>query len=239
MRRLSVAATLVVLSATGAGAQVVYSNDFNGGSTANLTATGGGVSTLAPFGACTSATYCTPYLGRANGNPFDNQTVTLSLAALPAHSDATVAFSLFILNSWDGNNTGFGPDRFTVVADGGTLLNTTFDITGNTQCFPNDCPAANASRTGAVENNTLGANFFGNSVYELTFTFAHTAPTLAVTFTGSNLQGWSDEGWGMDNLRVTLTPAQQPGIVPEPSTYALMATGLLALGGIARRRRQG
>ena len=30
---------------------------------------------------------------------------------------------------------------------------------------------------------------------------------------------------------------EQPGIVPEPSTYALMATGLIGLVVIARRRR--
>jgi PEP-CTERM motif len=31
----------------------------------------------------------------------------------------------------------------------------------------------------------------------------------------------------------------QPGVVPEPSTYLLMATGMVGLVGVARRRRQG
>ncbi len=34
----------------------------------------------------------------------------------------------------------------------------------------------------------------------------------------------------------TGTPSD-PGVIPEPSTYALLGTGLIALGGIARRRR--
>ncbi|MDF1501381.1 PEP-CTERM sorting domain-containing protein [Roseisolibacter sp. H3M3-2] len=64
---------------------------------------------------------------------------------------------------------------------------------------------------------------------------------------GSTVQFAFDGGWGDGNAfvnpnwvieRVTLrnlTPAEQ--IVPEPSTYALVATGLAMVAGAARRRR--
>ena len=52
-----------------------------------------------------------------------------------------------------------------------------------------------------------------------------TAPVTSVAFLGSpNLVAF-------DSVSVTTTP------IPEPSTYALMLSGLALLAGIARRRR--
>jgi hypothetical protein len=244
LRALSTIVALLVATATTASAQVVYSNDFSSASTANLTATGGGVATRLPFADCTSATYCTPFLARANGDPFDTQPVTLSLSGLPGHTSATVAFTLFILKSWDGNrltNPGGGPDAFTVTADGATLLNTSFSYGPPvSQCYPANCPADNPARSGAVENNTLSAGFlvpfgYGDQTYEIALTFAHSAPTLRVAFAeSSNSQGWPDEGWAIDNLRVTLGPT---ATVPEPSALALVAAGLLIVGAVGSRVR--
>lgn len=42
------------------------------------------------------------------------------------------------------------------------------------------------------------------------------------------------DGMAFDDLRWTA----DPGVVPEPGTYALVATGLIGIAGIARRRRK-
>ncbi len=54
----------------------------------------------------------------------------------------------------------------------------------------------------------------------------------SVVFNGT---GGFDEGWGLDNVVVDLTPAVSPDPVPEPGTLLLI--GSAAAGAIARRRR--
>ena len=41
------------------------------------------------------------------------------------NSAGVLSFELYVLKSWDGNNTTYGPDRWSVSVEGvGTLLNT-------------------------------------------------------------------------------------------------------------------
>jgi len=139
-----------------------------------------------------------------------DQTVTLTLRKLKPHTLATVTFDLYILKSWDGNNPNYGPDRWTLSVQGGTtLLDTTFS--NNPKTAPYDLslqnyPIANSSQqTGATAVNTLRYAFYGDSIYRLTFTFAHTSDTLALNFSSSLFEGkgTTDESWGLDNVRIS------------------------------------
>lgn len=157
---------------------------------------------------------------------FGNETVTLNLGRLPAHSQVTVAFDLFIIRSWDGNQvevpvgaaayrellpddvTAVGPDRWRLQADGQMVIDTTFaNIPGFPQSYPDNYPADHPTQTGAVALNSLGYRFNENvldATYRVERTFAHTGGNLILEFTGLRLQGLHDESWGLDNVTVTV-----------------------------------
>jgi hypothetical protein len=142
-----------------------------------------------------------------------DETVTLTLRNLKPHSVATVTFDLYILKSWDGNNPNYGPDRWSLSVQGGaTLLDTTFSNNPKIGAYDlslQSYPTANsAQQTGAGAVNTLGYKFFGDSIYHLSFTFAHTGVTLALNFSSSLFEGKgiADESWGLDNVRVRTIP---------------------------------
>ncbi|MCZ8356359.1 MAG: SBBP repeat-containing protein [Microcystis sp. LE19-388.1G] len=195
----------------------------------------------------------TPIGGRKFLGEFSNDTVSLTLNnPLLNNNTVTVEFDLFIIRTWDGNVLG---DNFTLTTSNGqTLVNTNFYFYNSnfdnsysqygywgTQSYPNSAGQGNYSPgTGAVENNTLGYQFYydfpiyryytTDSVYHLTSTFTNTANTLTLNFTGSNLQGLSDESWGIDNISVrvldvpTITLAVSPASVTEDGTSNLIYT---------------
>lgn len=144
-----------------------------------------------------------------------DQTVTLALQRLGAHTRVAISFDLYVLKSWDGNSRPYGPDRFLVRVGGGpVLLDTTFSNNpkvredGSYQSYPRSGgeEESNPPHTGAARVGTLGyGNFFKDGVYHLSFDFPHSDPTLTVEF-GSSLfegKGTDDEGWGLDNVVVS------------------------------------
>jgi hypothetical protein len=139
-----------------------------------------------------------------------DETVTLTLRSLKPHTLVTVTFDLYIMKSWDGNNPNYGPDRWSLSVQGGpTLLDTTFFNNPKTDADDlslQNYPVANsAQQAGAAAVNTLGYAFYGDSIYHLTFTFAHTGDTLSLSFSSSLFEGkgTNDESWGLDNVRVS------------------------------------
>jgi PKD repeat protein len=159
------------------------------------------------------------FLGR-----FGSGAAVLSLDNLPAHSQVTISFDLYVIDSWDGNGTvGYGPDIFEFgVVDGETLLRTTFSTQeSQMQSYPGTYPGgSNPVGTGAAQVGGLG--YGGSATYRLSFTVPHTEAAIAFRFMAANLQGIGDESWGIDNVTVTV-PVAAP-IFADPGTEGWTAT---------------
>src|SRR5262249_50680141 len=81
-----------------------------------------------------------------------------------------------------------------------------------TQAYPDDydpsTPPENPKQTGASSINRFYSDVcFGDSTYHLSFDVPHASASLSLTVSGSNLQGWDDEGWGIDNVAVSVNGA--------------------------------
>jgi len=196
-----------------AGAQLVYYNDFSSSAGTEWTK---------------QTISFTPAGARGFLGAFGEESVRLTLTNLPPHPAISVELTLFVIGGWDGVGDGSpnAPDLWSLTVIGGpTLIHTTFSNTSALQSFPGNYPQVNPARTGAVENNTLGYRL--DSVYQLKYTFVHTAPTLRLLFSGATTE--PDELWGIDEIRVVA--------VPEPTTAATILIGGALLVLRHRRRR--
>ncbi|MBI3871357.1 MAG: hypothetical protein HY299_22725 [Verrucomicrobia bacterium] len=153
----------------------------------------------------------TPVGARRFLGQFGAQTVRLRLSGLPVHTSISVNCDLFIIRSWDGNGTDFGPDMWQLsVAGGPTLLHTTFsNDPAVPQAYPGTIGASFPGNTSSAERASLGFVFrtisSNDSVYRLNYSFQHTGATVDLNFSGIGLQELADESWGLDNVGVSTT----------------------------------
>lgn len=82
------------------------------------------------------------------------------------------------------------------------------DITQSTVGSVRVWAAANDWREFADEVNTLG--YDPDSVYRISQTFDHIEDSLQLKFAGSNLEGLSNESWGLDNVEVRVNSHNVP-----------------------------
>ncbi|VAX36469.1 hypothetical protein MNBD_PLANCTO03-2028 [hydrothermal vent metagenome] len=134
----------------------------------------------------------------------------------------TLEFDFYAIDSWDGNNTSYGPDTFEVLRNSEILFSETFANTHMGQSF----------RRPDIGPEALGFSpAWADSVYRditVSFEIPEGDETFTLSFRGLGLQSMIDESWGIDNVQVSYS------VVPAPAT--LSAGGLLLLLSTRRRR---
>lgn len=223
---------------------LVYVNDFQSGVGAEWSWSGSGAVPTSQAPADTNRKFLGEFIG--------GETVSLDLAGLPEHDRLQLMFDLYVIRSWDGEGTDYGKDYFTLTSgrdSPATLFNASFangNPGGQSYC-PGDTSPCD-ERTGALEVNTLGFIFSSwlpdvtweptvmDSVYRISLEFDHSDDFLNLNFFAQGLQTYirEDESWGLDNVRISLQKAGEPGTVPEPGSMALLTGGLLGLAWLGR-----
>ena len=238
-RILAAMAFAAVLAAAPAGAQVVYSNDFDGGvvtgTGVGVTIDNGGESRGALAGTWNANGWKNNVLINSSINPIT--TTQFTFTGLGAHNSVSLGGVLGLLDSWDSSDGNPAPDWLEVLINGTVVAS----LTANN---------ASGSVTNAAGGNVIALHqqvdtnqFYSDTLVDFTNSpwanFAHTGSTLTVGFraAGAGWQGGTDESWGLDNFSVTLRNGAT-GAVPEPATWAMMLVGFGAVGGALRSRRK-
>lgn len=165
------------------------------------------------------------YMGRFNGKYSSTDAVSLFVAnpvmSLPSGvtQRVTLTFDLYVIDSWDGDYPGHGPDHFIVRLNGGEIFNEAFSNQNDSQTFR--APDARFD---------MGWNAAPDAIYRDVSITVDALPgqNLNYVFTSTPLTGYWDESWGIDNVRVSYTTVPAPGV-----------TGVAAAGlGLAMRRRR-
>lgn len=227
---------LAVAPCAQAVSSTVFSTDFESGLPAGILAGSAGLTGVQGFAG----------LGPA-GNPFGGSflrsmtgnTVTLTLADLPAHTSLDIAFLFAAIDSLDGTGTYPSGDFFRITLDGQQIFRESFAnaMTSQVQSY---VPPAGVQLARYANLGFSGpGGYYTDSAYDFGADpqfagIAHSAPTATFTFVieGVGIQDLNDESWAMDNLRVSVNA------VPEPETYVMLLVGLGLVGFAARRRRR-
>lgn len=224
-------------------ATLIYSNDFDSSPTISA-----GITVSGPTGGALGNVVGGGWATGANGKQWSGKfyrsggAVSLTLNNLPSHSGVNIDMMLGFLNSWDSRDGSCcSPDNLDLYVDGVQLLNmTTNNALGTIVDFDGG--------TLLVDNQDIDDSYHGSWKDDLVdmatasaLTLAHTGTTLSLSISpsGDGWQGLNDEGWGMDDLRISLTGVNGGGgHIPEPTTIALLGLGLAGIAASRSRKRK-
>lgn len=152
---------------------------------------------------------------------YNNAGFTLNLNDLPNHQLITIAFDLYIHDSWDGNKLSpDGPDIWQMLVDNNTYISASFSngacaIGSGIICppqsyplnYPNNYsyPKKEAFKTDLPGVCHLATNPNGTTLYKIVKTFKHSNNTLVLHCIDKLVQTNTptpkcDESWSVDNI---------------------------------------
>jgi len=159
------------------------------------------------------------YLGLFGSETWDNP-VTLAVDLLTAGTNATIAFDLLIVDTWDGYDPQWSlprGDTFTLLIDGVPISLDPF-AAWDRGLYPN--ARVSAGYLGAMTyrvsmvRTRSGTNFAGGStadqVWRVTLTLDNAPRTFQLGFSAGTDSAISDESWGLDNLTISASGSGSP-----------------------------
>lgn len=150
----------------------------------------------------------------------------------------SVSFIIDGYASLDGKNSY--EDDFSLSLNNTEIFRGTFNLGGGgpDQVYLEPVGTTWLNDSGNLTNITWAG---GQVMVTAPLALAHGSNTLNFTYTSlsgpgyAGFQGTGDEGWGLENVRVT--GAALAG-VPEPATWGLMIVGFGGMGSLLRRQRR-
>jgi hypothetical protein len=221
---------LAALWISPAGAATIYLQDFQG-------AVGSEWSTTASSGIHIASAPNPDYGGRRLFlGEYGNDTVMLSLGSLPAHTTATVSFSLYLIRSWDGNNATIvngdplGPDHWRFGIGHTTLFDATFSngnpagqSYGGAYSLPGTQPSCSAYASWSGPSGSYAPLTGANECYSLGYTFSYPyGYVYADGHTCADPNGCAEAMDAVYNLRFNF-PHSTPDMLLSFSAYGLQA----------------
>lgn len=162
-------------------------------------------------------------LGNTVG-PLGGGGLTYSIAS-PDGEEATLTFDLLGYGSIDGNNRHADPFRLTI--NGVTVFAGGFNMGGGGDPF-----VTTAEGVTVVSTVSHGPNEGGMTRFRVAFPLL--AGTNTLRFDYGTGQALADEGWGLQDLTVTVDASS----LPQPTTMLLLGVGVLVLGGLRVVRKK-
>lgn len=211
------ALSLAFLAAGAAAQTTVLHCDFENGLPPELAPGSGAVTGVQGFAGLGPAggAFAGSFLRSETGN-----TVTITLANLPAHNAIQLDFLFAAIDSLDGTGSYPAGDYFAIEIDGNTFFRESFANALPNQ-FQSYVPPAGVELARRVDLGFSGpGSFFTDSAYWLGadpgfLAIGHTSSTLtiAMRIEGGGIQSLNDESWALDNLTIRALNTANPGAV--------------------------